>query len=372
MPTYTEPIASAPGVRTGRSAFASTDLPNLDFLRAVAVLLVLFGHLTFFLGLTGLGPLNLVSSGLMGVKIFFVHTCFVLMLSLERQWKTQGAARLFGSFMVRRVFRIYPLSIFIIGLVAAFRLPMAELHREQFVAMPLHPMLVLSNLLLVQSPSTSILGPAWSLPYEMAMYLFLPWLFLLLYPNKSRWRVAAIWLLSVLGGLTFLAYLRGRTSSNFLLYVPCFLPGVIAYQLQRTPRRQLPAIVWPGVVIGVVLLYLWKQNLVSDSSIKGWIACLVLGASSPFFAQLSWRWLTEPSRLIAKYSYGIYLIHFFCIWLAFDRLHYVLPRAARFPLFAALVVMLPVALYHFLEEPMTLLGKRVAAKFESVSQDIKV
>ena len=104
------------------------------------------------------------------MKIFFVHTCFVLMLSLERQWKTQGAARLFGSFMVRRVFRIYPLSIFIIGLVAAFHLPMAELHREQFVAMPLHPTLVLSNLLLVQSPSTSILGPAWSLPYEMAMY----------------------------------------------------------------------------------------------------------------------------------------------------------------------------------------------------------
>ena len=181
----------------------------------------------------------------MGVKIFFVHTCFVLMLSLERQWKNQGAARLFGSFMVRRVFRIYPLSIFIIGLVAAFHLPMAELHREQFVAMPLHPTLVLSNLLLIQSPSTSILGPAWSLPYEMAMYLFLPWLFLLLYPNKSRWRVAAIWLLSVLGGLVFLAYLRGRTNSNFLLYVPCFLPGVIAYQLQRTPRRQLPAVVWP-------------------------------------------------------------------------------------------------------------------------------
>jgi peptidoglycan/LPS O-acetylase OafA/YrhL len=109
------------------------------------------------------------------------------MLSLERQWKNQTAAELFGAFMVRRVFRIYPLSI---CLVVAFRLPMAELHSGQFVAMPLHPTLVVSNLLLVQSPRDSILGPTWSLPYEMAMYLFLPWLFLLLYPDKSCWRLA--------------------------------------------------------------------------------------------------------------------------------------------------------------------------------------
>ena len=171
----------------------------------------------------------------------------------------------------------------------------------------------------------------------MAMYLFLPWLFLLLYPNKSCWRVAAVWLLSVLAGLAFLAYVGGRTSNNFLLYVPCFLPGVIAYQLQRTPRRQLPAIVWPGVVIGVVLLYLWNQNLVPNSWIKRLDRMPGAWRRSPFFAQISAPWLTEPSRLIAKYSYGIYLTHFFCIWLAFDRLHYVLPRAARLPLFAALV-----------------------------------
>jgi peptidoglycan/LPS O-acetylase OafA/YrhL len=363
MPTYTEPIVSVRHIRAVRSALASTDLPNMDFMRAVAVLLVLFGHLTYFLGLTDWGPLRLIFAGIMGVEIFFVHTCFVLMLSLERQWKSQSAAELFGSFMVRRVFRIYPLSISVICLIAAFRLPMAELRSEQFVAMPLHPVLVVSNLLLVQSPRESILGPTWSLPFEMAMYLFLPWLFLLLYPNKLCWTLVAGWLFSVLAGLAFLAYLGGD-GNKFLLYVPCFLPGVIAYQLQRTQRRHLPAIVWPGVVIGVVLLYLWNQNLAPNAWIKGWIACLTLGASSPFFAQISAPWLTEPSRLIAKYSYGIYLTHFFCIWLVFDRLHYVLPRTARLPLFVALVVSLPIAFYHFLEEPLIQLGKRAAKRFE--------
>jgi peptidoglycan/LPS O-acetylase OafA/YrhL len=70
MPTYTEPIVSARGIRAGRSAFASTDLPNLDFMRAVAVLLVLFGHLTYFLGLTDWGPLRIIFAGSMGVESF--------------------------------------------------------------------------------------------------------------------------------------------------------------------------------------------------------------------------------------------------------------------------------------------------------------
>jgi peptidoglycan/LPS O-acetylase OafA/YrhL len=63
MPTSTEPIVSARGARADPSAFASTDLPNLDFMRTVAVLLVLFGHLTYFLGLTDLGPLRLIFAG---------------------------------------------------------------------------------------------------------------------------------------------------------------------------------------------------------------------------------------------------------------------------------------------------------------------
>jgi peptidoglycan/LPS O-acetylase OafA/YrhL len=336
------------------------DLPNLDFLRAVAVLLVLFGHLTYFLGRTDFGPLRTYWMGALGVKLFFVHTCFVLMLSLERQWKKQGAPELFTSFIVRRIFRIYPLSIVVVLLVVAFRMPMAELHPSHFVGMPEHFRLVISNLLLVQDSAHSILGPMWSLPYEMAMYLFLPWLFVFLYPNKSCLRISAIWLISVLVGVVFLSRIGRPTTEYFLLYVPCFLPGVIAYQLQRTYRSQLPAFLWPGVVILSALLFLYNQSFVSNDSFKSWFVCLLLGLAVPYFAQISTRWLTEPSHLVAKYSYSIYLVHFFCIWVAFDLLHYVLPRPVRLALFATLVIVLPVLFYRFLEEPMIRVGKKLA------------
>lgn len=364
MPTYTEPKVISGGLRGEDTVFPGTDLPNLDFMRAVAVLLVLFGHLTYFLGVQEWGPLRIIEAGILGVKIFFVHTCFVLMLSLERQWRNQNAAEFFFSFMVRRAFRIYPLSILTVSLIAAFHLPMARLDSEQFAGIPLHPGVLVSNLLLIQSSRNSILGPLWSLPYEMAMYLFLPWLFLWIVSTRSSWRLVLVWAASVLASLALLAHWGGKTN-NFLLYVPCFLPGVIAYQLRRTPRRQLPAFLWPGVVIGLVLFHLWDQRMVTSAWTKGWVLCLMLGACAPFFAQISPPWLAKPSHFIAKYSYGIYLTHFFCIWLIFDRLHYVLPRIVRLPLFTMLALLLPVALYYFIEEPMIQRGKRIVKTFES-------
>jgi peptidoglycan/LPS O-acetylase OafA/YrhL len=98
--------------------------PNLDFLRSFAVLLVFFGHLSFFHQFLALGPLNLTLMGALGVMFFFVHTALVLMLSLERQQKEQGDNRLFISFMIRRCFRIYPLSITAVLLILAFHLPL--------------------------------------------------------------------------------------------------------------------------------------------------------------------------------------------------------------------------------------------------------
>jgi peptidoglycan/LPS O-acetylase OafA/YrhL len=109
-----------------------------------------------------------------------------------------------------------------------------------------------------------------------------------------------------------------------------------------------------------VLLFLYNQSFVSNDSFKSWFVCLLLGLAVPYFAQISTRWLTESSHLVAKYSYSIYLVHFFCIWVAFDLLHYVLPRAVRLALFATLVIVLPALFYRFLEEPMIRVGKKLA------------
>ena len=330
------------------------------------MLLVVFGHLTYYFGWFDLGPLRTYWMGGLGVRIFFVHTCFVLMLSLERQRQSHGRSKFWASFMVRRIFRIYPLSIVIVLIIVLLHLPQAELDPGRFLSGSTDAGTIVRNLLLVQSPANSILGPLWSLPYELAMYVFLPFLFLFVDANKSILRVAIVWAISLLASFVFLAH--WPDTDDFLVYVPCFLPGVIAYQLRRTARRQLPAMAWPAVLGALVLLFLWRQTFVSNTWFKSWFVCLAFGVGVTYFAQISARWLTLPSRLIAKYSYGVYLTHFACIWLAFNRLHDVLPRLGRFALFAVLVSALPVLFYHLLEEPMIRLGRRVAARFESTTE----
>ena len=97
------------------------ELPNLDILRSLAVLLVLVSHTLLYSGHFGWCGWM----GLTGVSIFFVHTSLVLMWSLERDPHT-------GRFYIRRAFRIYPLWLVILTLTLLAKLPISPVHAPQF------------------------------------------------------------------------------------------------------------------------------------------------------------------------------------------------------------------------------------------------
>ena len=82
---------------------------NLDVLRAIAVVLVFAQHLAKRNYVETFAWMPTASWGLFGVLLFFVHTCLVLMYSMERSHLTGWP--LLKNFITRRVFRIYPLSI---------------------------------------------------------------------------------------------------------------------------------------------------------------------------------------------------------------------------------------------------------------------
>src|ERR1700741_5259738 len=134
--------------------------PNLDLLRAVAVLLGLASHVYVFV--TGKQvPVN-HRMGQLGVELFFVHTSLVLMQSLDRPRLTGSA--LFKQFYIQRLFRIYPLSIVFVSCIYFFG-------PEQWSTLELF-----SNLTLTQNLTYSkvMSDPLWSLPLEVQMYIALP------------------------------------------------------------------------------------------------------------------------------------------------------------------------------------------------------
>jgi peptidoglycan/LPS O-acetylase OafA/YrhL len=327
------------------------DSPNLDFMRANAVLMVLAFHVLGFFGIRRVGPFDLEAMGLLGVLLFFVHTSFVLMLSLERQLAKFGRERLFLIFIVRRCFRIYPLSILVVITIALFKLPLAG-PPWRMNWCPLSRQDILSNLLLIQNMtgSPSIVAPLWSLPFEMQMYLFLPALFLLIRRLKSAWApVSGILLLT---GLILMWVASGH--GYHLKYVPCFLPGVLAYRLSRRTGFGWRFWGWAILLWSSVAVFMLLGTLET-----GWLICFIIGTAIPQFAELTSRWLRRASHLVAQYSYGVYLTHYFCIWLAFVKLQF-LPRVSQLAIFTVAVMLVPIFLYHLFELPLITAGRKLA------------
>lgn len=148
------------------------DSANLDVLRASAALFVLFAHLLQFVGIEYVAGMSVRWLGTMGVFFFFVHTSLVLMMSLERSQPYYPGWRQFAAFYLRRAFRIYPLTMFVVGAIALLRIPSGIVDYRTIQGAPLTAGGVLSNLLLIQNLTLtqSILGPLWSLPIEIQMY----------------------------------------------------------------------------------------------------------------------------------------------------------------------------------------------------------
>jgi peptidoglycan/LPS O-acetylase OafA/YrhL len=298
--------------------------------------------------------------GQLGVLMFFVHTCLVLMWSLER-FNLEGW-RLFGSFYTRRAFRLYPLSIVCVLLVYCFDLRWQPVNLWQNLTLT-------HNLFFTNHPIyPPTLVPLWSLPLEMEMYLFLPVLFLI-FRNRPVKLLALVWCISVV-----MAFLQPELGDRFLIlrYAPCFLGGVIAWRLIRERNMaRLPAWLWPVAIVTVSVIWMTTTEKYLPLGIALFGLCL--GLAIPLFRDIQWNAATRASRIIARYGYGIYLSHFPIMVFVLSnpgyprfRIIHQLPRPKHYarPLAATLVLVLTtvavVALYHLIEDPGIRLGQKLA------------
>jgi peptidoglycan/LPS O-acetylase OafA/YrhL len=339
---------------------AQQESPNLDLLRSAAVFFVLGFHVLFFFEQNQRvqrNKLGLHCIGHWGVLIFFVHTSLVLMFSLERQQLRFPGQPIYVWFLTRRIFRIFPLSIFIVLFVAILSLPVGNLQAGRFVQVHLGWPGLLSNLFLLQNlfHTESIIAPLWSLPYEMQMYLFLPPLYFLARWARGTLSIVLLWCLAAFAA-AHAVRLERLGLPDLVEYAPFFLPGVVAYKLTKARSLRLPAAIWPVALAAVTALY-----LLNPSARRGWICCLLLGIAAPQFQEMANPVARKIVQVIARYSYGIYLTHFVCIWLAFQGLVGV-SMWTRWSVLISTCAVAPLILYHALEEPMIRLGAKVVAE----------
>jgi peptidoglycan/LPS O-acetylase OafA/YrhL len=300
--------------------------------------------------------------GFTGVMFFFVHTCLVLMLSMHRAPDAHRAR----NFLIRRAFRIYPLcwAAILLALVTG----LTDLPQDSFHALGWRG--ILANLLLVQNlfkgrGVNSILGPLWSLPWEVQMYLVLPFFFAILRRYNRLSTVFMIWF-----GFALLALAGTQPQLSHMGWTfcpPMFIAGMVAYSLlmhkpAQARRYALPAWGWPLFVLSLFviepLLVGGREMSSPVSTVINSCNCFVLSLAIPSFHELTAGWIVRPAQQIAQYSYSVYLLHVPAIIFCF-MFFPGLALALKIPLALAFTGLLSFVSFHVIEDPFIRLGKRL-------------
>ena len=335
---------------------------NLDLLRAMAVMLVVFDHL--FEGMDN--HANFFKwAGQAGVQAFFVHTALVLMASLERDGAPDRAGWI-RRFYVRRAFRIYPLAWAIITMMIVFKMGGGLWADWQ----PLSFLQVAANYGLVMDLAGvgQVLPVMWSLPLEMEMYVVLPFCYLV----ARRKRGDGVALLYVAGlalatlfivGIQPSSRLTGMWRFQVFQFIPCFMMGVIAYWMLRrrmaSPWKQLPSWTWILFILADVIGLSRAWFTIQPHWVTRALFCAFIGLLIPFVAEAAPSIFTRAANRIATYSYGIYLIHPLALRLGYRGMKGQ-PLALQLLAASAVLVVGCYVAYHYVEKPGIKLGQRLA------------
>jgi peptidoglycan/LPS O-acetylase OafA/YrhL len=302
--------------------------PDIDGLRAVAVMLVLVFHFH-------LVPLG--DAGFVGVDVFFVISGF-LITSIIMQEADQGDFS-FARFYLRRIRRLHPPLIAVLGLTAimaaALALPsqMEELGRETLATLVYG-----SNIYFWQTINYFGLKVAdapllhtWSLAVEEQFYLLFPAAFLLIYRRmgpRSLWLVLAAMAASFILNLVMVGI---KPQATFYLLPTRAWEMLIGAALAMAARRRpdLMARCGPLGPLGAGLIA--ASLFIFDGSVQapGWFAALpTVGAAMLIAAGSDPRAISTralgwgPAVWVGRISYSLYLVHWpiliAMIWAAED------------------------------------------------------
>jgi peptidoglycan/LPS O-acetylase OafA/YrhL len=336
-------------------------IPQLDGMRAVAVLMVLVAHVGNFIPSSNIGTYLL---GARGVTIFFVLSGY-LITSLALNEESKRGRLSFQAFYIRRTFRIFPLYYLVLLLYCFLVLVLGFVpdKREGLIkALPYYFTYLQEIGLAVIGPDKVPFSQSWSLGYEEKFYLVWPLIvFGFLKTRKSSRPYVASCLILFFAACGLAAAPNTAVGLLFPYYhilVGCLLallkprPGRVSLTYPFLVVILLSQFVAPWLGLGVSAAML--NTIIYTLAVAGFFAG-ILTEESIVRQALAWR----PLVFTGKVSYGIYLIHVLCIHACLkvsqNPLVVLLLSAATSIAFAAV-------LYRVVESPLIAVGRRLSAK----------
>jgi peptidoglycan/LPS O-acetylase OafA/YrhL len=349
---------------------SATFYPQLDSLRAIAVLLVIISH--------WFSPHHLLNrytpNGILGVTLFFVLSGFLItgILLRSKMQIEQGypAYREFKIFYIRRALRIFPVYYLLLLILVLFNI--ANITKSFWW----HFFYVSNFYFWHRGSFEGWLSPLWSLSVEEQFYIF--WPAIIFFINR-RWLPLAF-LIGIIVAVLFRYAITVSTNDLGRLLMPGSLDsfclgGLIAYGKEFKTKGYLLfkkynnwSIVFAFICLVAVNVFL-KQN----KNMLLFITLYFLIISAVFAVLIDWVadgvkipivssiLNNRVLRYLGKISYGIYLIHNFIPYLYGVKLPVMLEP---FSLYIAqllrllIVVGLASASWYLFEKPILQLKKR--------------
>ena len=309
-----------------RRVTALRRVPQLDGLRAIAILLVLVTH--FWSYPAGFEPINrLARTGWAGVDLFFVLSGFLITRILL---DARDSARYYRDFFARRVLRIFPLYYALLAVVFIL-LPLHGTSPALQVVIHDRPLYVgyLANVALVlHGWQLFPLDITWSLAVEEQFYIVWPFVVRRLPLGGLLLALAGtVVVVPVIRTVAWLGFGVGWMATHMLTFFRLdglALGGLVALVLHRgslgVPALRRVAVGVLAVVGPLLLLLIETDRFRRDSLLVGTIGYSLLAV---FFAALLVCSLPAGSHLtrllshaalrrIGVVSYGIYIVHPLC------------------------------------------------------------
>lgn len=285
-------------------------IQGLDFLRAVAVLSVLFDH-------AGYGLL------VDGVELFFVISGFLITLLLLLELEVSGDINLI-AFYRRRIARLLP--AFYVYLAAGLLTLLVRGKPIPWDAVISGIFYVLNYYQGLTGAQNHFLSHCWSLAVEEQFYLLWPFALLFLTGRRLRLDLTLIVIVSfvvVLRPLLFLGFhvseayvYRALETRTDQLMIGCLLAVLLRRSSIRQFFERLPLWVLAATVLLIVISSQWHDCATYKFSIGFAFEPILMALMIPlvitcaqgsgWLAKLfNWRF----TALVGEASYGMYLVH---------------------------------------------------------------
>lgn len=362
MSRYRQSIAQPRPEAMGERGAGGQYFPQIDGLRAVAVVAVLVYHLRLNWGSGFLLP-----GGFLGVDVFFVISGFLITRILLSELDKTGRVSI-KRFYVRRARRILPalVAVIVASLPAGWALLLPS-EFQDFGLSLIASLGFLGNIYWYVAQSAygapgALLQPflhTWSLGVEEQFYIFFPLCLIVLH----RWRCVGVGLIMLVFAGFALAVVTTASTASFSFYSPLSrvwemaTGAVLAWASVRHPTA-LKGPTWtralPSLGLFVLIWELSTRDFYSGNhpglSTLPTILAMVFIIWFASSKDLATRALSSrPMTGIGLISYALYLWHFPVF--AFGRRLEANPALTDKLIWTVLAVFLSILTYHIIERP---------------------